>query len=450
MSVPPHWNDIHAQKRTRFLCFSRIFRGSIRAVTGLLFLVVAVLGAQSEWSRAQTDTATYSVTFTGNWNTQSTPGGVVGGAHFTTLIGVVHNDDVTFWRPGGMATPGVEGVAELGSTDTFSSEISSAEEGTVKSTVRAGGTSATGTSTFEVEFSRTYPLLTLLSMIGPSPDWFVGVSGLSLLDESGAWLPSHTEDLFPYDAGTENGEGFSLSNSATSPQGTITSLRGQGKFSDVPMARLSFTLNAASPSPEEKTCAVSDVTDDQSLKRFVECTAERIEASSAPEETRGLLDEFRDDEGNWNDGSTYLILLTGKGEVHFHAEDGEAEGMDWSGVLFCEGEVSVLDAREGCFIEYDGERHGYAHPFSASHVSTEQGEDEFVLLGGFDEIPGGGPFTGDIDGPSTETEEVDTDGGGGCTLRGSDEGSAFGLFLTALGLLLAVLLKRHSVENNTR
>ena len=419
---------------------------------GLLLLALAVLGAQPEpaYPQTATETATYTVTFEGNWNTDSTPGGVVSSAHFTTLIGAVHNSDVTFWAAGEMATAGVERVAELGVTDTFETEISNAEEGTVKSLVKKSGISATGTRTFEVEFSRTHSLLTLLSMIGPSPDWFVGVSGLSLLDGSDAWLPSHTVDLFPYDAGTENGEEFSLSNPSTVPQGTITSLRGQGKFSDARMARLSFTLNAVVPPLEEEMCAVSGVTDDQSLKRFIECAAERIEGSSTFEETLRLLDEFRDNEGNWNDGSTYLVLLTGRGGVYFHAEDREAEEMDWSGILFCEGGGSVLDTQEGCFIEYDGERRGYAHRFSASHVPSVQGEDEFILLGGFDKTPGGGPFTGDIGGPSTETGEVDTDGGGGCTLKGSDSGSAFGLLLTALALLLTVLLKRHSVENSTR
>ena len=51
--------------------------------------------------------ATYTVTFQGNWTTASTPGGVVAGAHFTTLIGAIHNDMVTFWESGGTATPGL-------------------------------------------------------------------------------------------------------------------------------------------------------------------------------------------------------------------------------------------------------------------------------------------------------------------------------------------------------
>ncbi len=376
---------------------------------GILLFIAIILGTQPELVRAQT-TATYDVTFTGNWNTQSTPGGVVGGAHFTTLIGAVHNSDVTFWAVGEMATAGVERVAELGITDRFETEIRNAAGGTVKSTVRASGTGAMGSNTLEVEFSRTHPLLTLLSMIGPSPDWFVGVSGLSMLDESDAWRSSHTVDLFPYDAGTEDGEGFSLGNQETNPRGTITSLRGQGKFSDTPMARLSFTLNAVVPpleEGEEKMCAVSGVTDDQGLKRFVECAAERIAASNSFEETLGLLEEFRDMEGNWNDGSTYLVLLTGRGGVYFHAEDREAEDLDWSRVLSCEGGDSVLDmgAGEGCSI---GSGSGYAHKFSASHVPLAHG-GEFVLVGGFDETPGGEPFTGMIEGPSTQAGEVSTD-----------------------------------------
>ena len=104
-----------------------------------LFLLAAiVLGAQPEPARAQT-TAIYTVTFKGNWNTTSTPGGVVGSAHFTTLIGAVHDSDVTFWAAGGTATAGVEGVAELGATGTFKSEITAAGAA-VKSTVQASGT----------------------------------------------------------------------------------------------------------------------------------------------------------------------------------------------------------------------------------------------------------------------------------------------------------------------
>ena len=185
------------------------------------------------------DPATYTVTFQGEWTTSSTPGGVVGGAHFTTLIGAVHNREVTLWSPGGTATPGIEGVAELGATGTFRSEINAKGADVASIIQQPVGFGGRGSATFKIEVTTDHPLVTLVSMIGPSPDWFVGVSRLSL-HEGGQWRSQRSVNLYPYDAGTEEGEEFSLSNPATSPQGRITSIRGMGKFSNEPMATLSF------------------------------------------------------------------------------------------------------------------------------------------------------------------------------------------------------------------
>ena len=199
----------------------------------------------------------YDVLFEGNWTLASTPGGVVSSAHFTTLIGGVHGSGVSFWQRGGRASAGVEDVAELGSTGTFRSEVRASPHtlNVIQQSVSFGGT---GTASFSITVRKTHPLVTLLSMIGPSPDWFVGISGLSLLDASDNWLASVVVDLFPYDAGTEEGTEFALGNPDTSPQGTITRISGQGKFSNVRMARLTFTQRgptrptvslSASPNP---------------------------------------------------------------------------------------------------------------------------------------------------------------------------------------------------------
>ena len=191
---------------------------------------------------------TYTVTFQGNWTTASTPDGVVGGAHFTTLIGALHNDMVTFWESGGTATSGVENVAELGFTGTFKSEINANSNAVsvIEQSVSGGGT---GSATFDITVTDTHPRVTLLSMIGPSPDWFVGISGRSLLNAQDQWMSTLEIDLFPYDAGTEEGTEFSLSNLATSPQGVITSIKGMGKFSNVRMARLTFTRQSVNTAP---------------------------------------------------------------------------------------------------------------------------------------------------------------------------------------------------------
>ena len=199
---------------------------------------------------AQTEAspASYRVTFEGTWTTAATPGGLPSSAHFSTLIGATHNGDVIFWEAGAMASPGVESVAELGTTGTFKREISASEHAlaTVERRLPGGGTPI---ASVDFEVTAAHPLVTLLTMIAPSPDWFVGVTGLSLLDDAGHWRERLEVDLFPYDAGTEDGEEFSLSNPATVPRGVITSIRGMGKFTDEPMAKLTFVCQSGCDPP---------------------------------------------------------------------------------------------------------------------------------------------------------------------------------------------------------
>ena len=202
------------------------------------------------------DTATYSVTFSGNWTTESTTVPVPRSAHFTDLIGAIHNSDVTFWSSGGTASPGIELMAETGVTSILRIEIQASRHvhAVIEQEVSFGGT---GTARFDIEVPDDHPLITLTSMIGPSPDWFVGISGLSLLDGGGDWRRTVMVDLYPYDAGTEDGTTFSLSNPNTNPQETITSIRGTAPFSDEePMARLSFVLDTTGRPPGRVTGVV--------------------------------------------------------------------------------------------------------------------------------------------------------------------------------------------------
>ena len=199
--------------------------------------------------------AIYSVTIRGSWTTAVTSGGLPSGAHFTRLIGGVHNAGVTFLREGGRATAGVEFMAELGGTSTLANEVRAAEPNALAVLQGSGNIRPTGSSTIDsVTLTTDHPRVTLLTMIAPSPDWFVGVSGLSLLDAQAEWRASLTVNLYPWDAGTEEGTEFSLSNPATSPQGVITSLQGMDKFSNEPIATLTFTLqsvNTAEITPPE-------------------------------------------------------------------------------------------------------------------------------------------------------------------------------------------------------
>ena len=75
-----------------------------------------------------------------------------------------------------------------------------------------------------VKVTQDYPLVSLVSMIAPSPDWFTGTMNENLCNSStGMWRDSLEDtNLAPWDAGTEDGAMFSTNNSQTMPKGNIT------------------------------------------------------------------------------------------------------------------------------------------------------------------------------------------------------------------------------------
>ena len=166
----------------------------------------------------------YRVVFQANWDSMSFPTNYPSSAHFSGLVGSTHNSNVTFWSPGSSSSTGIKSMAETGKKASLISEVQAAiDNGTAEYLISGDGI-ATGTGSVTVEFSlnQTHSLVTLVSMIAPSPDWFVGVHNLDLFDTSNNdWVQSKTVNLESYDAGTDSGTTFTSANSATTPQGTI-------------------------------------------------------------------------------------------------------------------------------------------------------------------------------------------------------------------------------------
>ena len=161
---------------------------------------------------------TYTVTFEGNWNLRSAPKGVPSNAYFTTIIWATHSSGVTYWKPGGIATKGVEGVAEDGSTFVFADEVIAQRAHLGHSGTFSPPRGGEGTGSFKVRFSsKSYPLFTFLSMLGPTPDWFVDLTGVSLPDSGGNRVSSKNVSLYPWDSGTGEGSEYTQGNPATRP-----------------------------------------------------------------------------------------------------------------------------------------------------------------------------------------------------------------------------------------
>ena len=144
-------------------------------------------------------------------------------------------------------------MAELGGKTTLLAEVNAAlAAGTANRTLSGNGISGgAGTTTLRFQIDRTHPLVTLVTMIAPSPDWFAGVRGLPLI-ENGQWVQSKTVALFPWDTGTDSGATFASANFVSNPRGVITRIvtppLGTNGYAP-PMGTFTFTLVRIVPAP---------------------------------------------------------------------------------------------------------------------------------------------------------------------------------------------------------
>jgi hypothetical protein len=211
-------------------------------IAGLLIALVFAPGCSSDRSPTavaipRDSVASYTVTFTSTWSAATHPVDFPTSAHFSGLIGATHSDQVVFWREGQLASPGVQAMAELGSKSPLSDEIAAAiSAGTAQYELSGGGIRPSpGQVSLDLQISDTHPLVTLVSMIAPSPDWFVGVADLPLL-RSNRWVDSLTVDLRGWDAGTDNGTTYVATDAPSMPHVWISRLE-DGPFkvnSEVP------------------------------------------------------------------------------------------------------------------------------------------------------------------------------------------------------------------------
>ena len=221
---------------------------------GLLFvLLVAVCqigcggdGGPASPSDDCSATATYGVTFTATWNATSHGSAppFPSGAHFSRVVGTTHLEQASFWSSGAIATPGVESMAETGNVTALCDEVQAeADGGRAGGCIRGQEASflSPGTVTLAFEVDGRFPFLTLVSMIAPSPDWFVGVDGIAL-QQSGCWLPRIEMDLMGYDAGTDSGPTFSAPDADVTPHEPIGPIEAlPDDVREVPFATLVLT-----------------------------------------------------------------------------------------------------------------------------------------------------------------------------------------------------------------
>ena len=156
--------------------------------------------------------AAYRLTIHNEWSESAYPANFPEGAHFSHLGGGTHNASVSFWGFGEITSDGMQEMAETGNVNILvEQEIAAAIDAGaawqgIYDTIYTPPLPAIapGVRTRTLAMHRDYPLVTLATMLGPSPDWFVGVNGLSLWKD-GEWVDSLSVDLPLYDGGSKQG-----------------------------------------------------------------------------------------------------------------------------------------------------------------------------------------------------------------------------------------------------
>ena len=97
-------------------------------------------------------------------------------------------------------------MAERGNPALLADEVrAAAARGDAQYVLRGGALPLSpGRVDLEFEVTSAFPFVTLVTMVAPSPDWFVGVHDLPLI-EAGDWVAERRITLPPYDAGTDSG-----------------------------------------------------------------------------------------------------------------------------------------------------------------------------------------------------------------------------------------------------
>ena len=177
------------------------------------------------------ETADYKCTFHNEWSSLRHPRLYPGdsAAYWSAPIIASHNKGYRMWSEGELATTAIEGVAEKGDNGLLRSELDRAHLLYVNDHVEGSdqyNIQKVQSQTLPViQVTNFHPLLSSISMIACSPDWFSGFYNLDMRSHTtNTWYKTVQIQVYPFDAGTENGDDYKCVNSATVPQEPITQL----------------------------------------------------------------------------------------------------------------------------------------------------------------------------------------------------------------------------------
>jgi spondin N len=165
--------------------------------------------------------------------------------HFSGLIGTAHNASYHIYAEGQMPTPGLERLSEEGKHDPLDQEINAAiaAHNALALSESEPLKDFTQTAKTEILVDDAHPMVSLVAMVAPSPDWFAGVSDVNLMD-NGSWMASKSVDVYAWDSGGDDGTTYLADDKDNNPKKPTTLNKSRHFLKDgkpMPVARMTFT-----------------------------------------------------------------------------------------------------------------------------------------------------------------------------------------------------------------
>ncbi len=169
--------------------------------------------------------AEYTVIVKSTWTKTTHPFEYPSGAHFSGMIGASHNAKYSVFAVGRRPTPGLERLSEEGKHSPLDTEIQSAiDQGNALMEFESGGLKNWKDSMVStVRVDSAHPLVDVVNMVAPSPDWFTGATNVDLA-ENGGWVARKTLTLPAYDSGGDDGKTYKAPDRDANPKKPTTRL----------------------------------------------------------------------------------------------------------------------------------------------------------------------------------------------------------------------------------
>jgi hypothetical protein len=166
--------------------------------------------------------AMYTIKFEAIWSSETYPEYYVSNAHFSPFVIYSYNgaDEGRIYIIDTPASPGMEDMAETGATGKLEEEIGQIiESNYALAYTKAKVFDSPGQVEATLEFTPEFSQFIFVTMIAPSPDWYVAAEGDVFVD--GQWVDELVLEVITYDAGTDSGETLTAANSDTDPKEPI-------------------------------------------------------------------------------------------------------------------------------------------------------------------------------------------------------------------------------------